>query len=89
MSRRLNLDPLAVTTAGRVVVNVAHFDCLRQIDAVVERAIQERGRVLVAVELSRVETRWILEHLGHGQREAVARLVGMRQKRSHERSRGK
>lgn len=83
VSRRMNDDPLAVTSAGSVLVNVTHFDGPRQVEAVLARAARERGRVFAGVELSRAELRRVLEHLGHGQREAVARLVGMRRKRSH------
>lgn len=83
VSRRINVDGLAVTSAGTVLVNVAHFDGPRRVDALVARAIREPGRMFVGVELSRAEVRRLLEDLGHGQREAVARLVGRRQKRSH------
>ncbi len=82
VSRRINIDPLAVTSAGTVLVNVAHFDGPRRVDALVARAIRELGRMFVGVELSRAEVRLLYEHLGHGQREATARLVGLRRGRS-------
>ncbi len=55
VSRRINIDPLAV---------------------------REPARRFVGVELSRAEVRLLLEHLDHGQREAAARLVGLRRGRS-------
>ncbi|MCL4750434.1 MAG: hypothetical protein KJ015_09750 [Myxococcales bacterium] len=82
MSRRINIDPLAVTSAGTVLVNVAHFDGPRRGDAMVARVAHEPGRVFVGLELSRTEVRLLLEHIGHGQREVAARLVGLRRSRS-------
>ncbi|GMV15895.1 MAG: hypothetical protein AMXMBFR56_41190 [Polyangiaceae bacterium] len=83
VSRRINVDPLAVTSAGTVLVNVAHFDGPRRADALVARAVQEPSRTFVGVELSRAEAQRLLGQLGHGQREAVAHIVGKRRRRSH------
>lgn len=53
VSRRMNDDPLAVTSSGTVLINIAHFDGPAQVEAVLARAARERGRVFVGVELSR------------------------------------
>lgn len=63
-------------------VHIAHFDGPGHVEALAARAIAEAGRTCAGVELSRVEVRLLLAHLGHGQREAAARLVGLRRGRS-------
>lgn len=82
VSRRINVDPLAVTSAGTVVVNVAHFDVARRPERLFALAVSRRGRLFVGVELSGAEVRDAVERLQAGHAEAVAYIVGKRRKRS-------
>lgn len=82
MSRRINVDPLAVTSGGTVVVNVAHFDVARRPERLLALASSKRGRLFVGVELSAAESRDAVERLRAGHAEAVAYIVGEQQKPS-------
>ncbi len=83
VSRRINIDPLAVTSGGSVLVNVAHFDVARRPERLLALAVALRGRLFVGVELSGAEGREVVERLRAGHAEAVAHVAGRRQKRSH------
>jgi hydrogenase maturation factor len=81
MSRRLNLDPIAVASSGVVLVNVAHFDGPRRAERLLDLARSQRGRLFVGVELSPAETSAVLEQVQAGHRESAAYVIGRRQRR--------
>jgi hypothetical protein len=82
VSRRINVDALAVTSGGTVVVNIAHFDVARRPELLLALAVRLRGPLFVGVELSEAEVRDAAERLRAGHAEAVAYIVGKRRKRS-------
>lgn len=84
VSRRINVDPLAVTSGGTVLVNVAHLDVARRPERLLALAVSLRGRLFVGVELSGAEARDAVERLLADHAEAVAYIVGKRQKRSQQ-----
>lgn len=81
MSRRIHLAPVALTSDGSVIVNVAGFDVTRNPEALVELAKNERGRLFIGVELGREEVEGLLRHSQDGLVEGSARIIGGRQKR--------
>ncbi len=82
MSRRLNLDPLAVTSSGAVLVNIAHFDGPRRLERMLALARSQPGRLFVGVELSHAELHEVSKRVEDSHIEAAAFVVGKRQKRA-------
>lgn len=81
MTRRLNPDPLAVTSSGAVLVNVAHFDGPRRPERMLALACSQPGRLFVGVEVSHSELREVSERVEDSHIEAAAFVAGKRQKR--------
>ncbi len=80
MSRAVHHSPLAFTSEGRVILNLAMFDVPRTLEALVHVAARERGEVFIGIVLSPAQVRLVQEHLGHAQREVSAWIVGARQR---------
>ncbi len=82
LSRRLHDAPFALTSDGRVFVNVTCFCEIRTIVDAVTRARREHGTIFVGVVVQHSERREALERLEHAHRDAAAYLVGARQRRA-------
>lgn len=82
VSRRINVDALAVTDRGKVVVNVALFDVARLPERLLQLGTRQRGRLFIGLELSAGEGNRVRQHVGHGYAEAAAFVVGRRQQGS-------
>ena len=81
MSARLHSAPLAVASDGSVLVNLAHFDGVTDLDDAVEKAGRERGKVFVGVVVTTEELhRIVLPRVAQAAREAAAYVAGGRNK---------
>jgi hypothetical protein len=89
MSRTIDRAPLAVTSDGTVLLNVARFDVPRRIEEIVRVAMSQRGVVFIGVALSPAETKRLLKEVALILPNASAPLVGRRQRGilGHRRSR--
>lgn len=87
MSRRVSAAPLAVTTSGELLVNVAMIGGDVSLAAVLEAARNAGSTVFVGIVLSRVEARFALARLDNGADETAAKIAGKRHRRER-RSRG-
>ena len=77
MSRRFVRSPFAVTSDGRVLLNVAELGDEPEIKAVLHAARLDVP-IFVGIELTTAEVRTALRRLAHGHREAAAALAGKR-----------
>lgn len=89
MSRRVHLAPLALTSDGDVLLNVAMFDAPKDLATLLRLAQTQSAKVFVGVPLSGSELDFILSELRHAYRDGAAWLVGGRQRRVRSRSRKK
>lgn len=89
MSRRVHLAPLALTSDGEVLLNVAMFDAPKDLATLLRLAQTESVSVFIGVPLSGSELEFILSELRHAYRDGAAWLVGGRQRRAGVRSRKK
>lgn len=87
MSRRVSAAPLAVTTSGELLVNVAELGSDVSLDAVLDAARNAGATVFVGIVLSRAEARFALARLDNAADETAARISGERH-RQERRSRG-
>ncbi len=81
MSRKVATAPLALTSNGDVLVNLAEFDGPGDLQSLLVRALRQRGRVFIGVELTRAEVSEILENARHAHADTVAHIAGRRQRR--------
>ena len=81
MSRRIHRAPLALASDGTVVLNMSEFDGPRSLEAFLEQAMAQKGRVFVGVQMAPAEVRRVLARLDDGSQEAAAYVAGGRQKR--------
>jgi len=81
VSRRVHRAPLALTSDGTVLLNVAEFDGRRDLAELLRKARSTRGRVFIGVEVDGREVALIVEEAAGGAAEGVARVVGRRQRR--------
>jgi hypothetical protein len=80
MSRTVDRAPLAVTSDGTVLLNVARFDVPRRIEDIVRVAMSQSGAVFIGVALSAAETRRLRDELAMLVPNATGPLVGRRQR---------
>ena len=80
MSRKTQRAPFALASDGTVLVNLGEFDGPRSLEAFLEKAVEQKGRVFVGVQLTPAEVRRVLARLDDGCQEAAAYLAGGRQK---------
>jgi hypothetical protein len=73
---KLHKAPFAVTSDGTVIVNVAEFDGVETVEDAV--AMAKEAQVFIGVPLTKAEVRRVLAQVGHGHREAAARIAGRR-----------
>jgi len=80
MSTKLSLAPFALTSHGRLLLNLAGFDVPPDPRAVIELGLSEPGRIFVGIELAPLEIASARERLSHGFEEAAAFAAGRRQR---------
>lgn len=81
MSRRIDLTPLALTSDGDVLINLATIAYSTDFETIVRAAKRERGALFVGVILSPREKVFALARLDNAADETAARIVGRRQHR--------
>ena len=80
MSRVNNRAPLAVTSNGDVLLNVARFDVPKKVEEVVRMALRQRGAVFIGVALSPAEVRRLLGEAAMLLPNTTGPMVGRRQR---------
>ena len=80
MSRVIDRAPLAVTSEGVVLLNVARFDVPKKIQEIVRVALQQRGAVFIGVALSPAEVRRLLDEAAMVLPNVTGPLVSRRQR---------
>ncbi len=61
MSRTIHRAPLALTTDGTVLVNVAGFDTPKRIETLVKLAVAQRGAVFIGIALTPAEVAHLID----------------------------
>jgi len=64
---------------GTLLINMTEFDGPRSLEAFLEQAMAQKGRVFIGVQLSHAEVRRALSRLDDGCQEAAAYVAGRRQ----------
>jgi hypothetical protein len=82
MSRVIDRAPLAVSSDGNVLLNVARFDVPKKIEDIVRTALRQRGAVFIGVALSAAEVRRLLDEAAMVLPNVTGPLVGRRQRRT-------
>jgi hypothetical protein len=80
VSRIIDRAPLALTSDGEVLLNVARFDVPKKIEEVVLMALRQRGAIFIGVALSSVEARRLLDDAAIVLPNVTGLLVGRRQR---------
>lgn len=80
MSRRVHLAPLALTSDGDVLLNVATIASATDFETVVRAAESEHRAVFVGVMLSPREAEFAIARLDNAADETAARIVGGRRR---------
>lgn len=80
MSRRAHRAPVALTSTGDLLLNVAMFDAPKDLESLVRLARAQPGRVFIGVVLAPDEQEFAVDELAHALRDASARMVGRRQR---------
>ena len=80
MSRRVDRAPVALTSDGVLLINVATFDEPRRLEALFKAAQREPGRVFVGVPASEREVTFILRRLFDASYEAASICTGTRRR---------
>ena len=83
MSRRAHRAPLAVTSDGAVLVNVAMFDVAKKLDVLLAAARRQDGDVFIGVVMPPSEITFALAELHHAYRDASSRVVGRRRRKKN------
>lgn len=87
MSRKPCMDPLAVSSAGTVFVNVAYFDGVETPAEMLDRALAEPGALFVGIALDGADMKNVEPRIASACREASAFVIGRRQRLARRRSR--
>ena len=78
---RVHYAPLALASDGSVLVNLAHFDGPHSTSALLALALKQPGAVFIGVVLTNDEVADVVARVSHGHAEAVAYVVGARQRK--------
>jgi len=87
VSRRSCIDPLAVSSAGTVFINVALFDGVETPAEMLDRALAEPGALFVGVALDDKDLEIVTPRISSASREASAFVIGRRQRLARQRRR--
>jgi hypothetical protein len=79
MSRKIHKAPVAVTTEGALVVNVAGFGPTN-IEGLVARALDDDAELFIGIVVDESERELLLERLDNAAAEAVAKICGQRKR---------
>jgi hypothetical protein len=80
VSRVINRAPLAVTSDGDVLLNIARFDEPKKIEEIVRMAVRQRGAIFIGIALSRREVKRLLDDAAMVLPNLTATLEGKRQR---------
>jgi hypothetical protein len=80
MKRAVHPAPIALTSDGKLLVNVGYFDDVHGLEDILRRAKQERSPVFIGVPLQERELRFVLERVHDACREAAAFVFGRRRR---------
>ena len=80
MSRRVDRAPLALTSDGVLLINVATFDEPRRLEALLKATQREPGKVFVGVPASEHEVGFILQRLFDASYEVASICTGARRR---------
>jgi hypothetical protein len=80
VSRVIDRAPLAVTSDGDVLLNVARFDEPKKIEEIVRMAVRQRGAIFIGVALSPTEARRLLDDAAMVLPNVTGPIVGRRQR---------
>jgi hypothetical protein len=80
MSRKIHEAPIAVTTEGALVVNVASFGPTN-IEGLLARALDDDAELFIGIVVEDDELELLMERLDNASAEAVALVIGKRTKR--------
>jgi hypothetical protein len=80
VSRVIERAPIAVTSDGDVLLNVARFDVPKRIEETVKMAVRQRGALFVGVVLSAAEVRRLLDETAMILPNVTGPMVGRRQR---------
>lgn len=81
MSRRVCRAPVALTSDGMLLINLAVFDVPKRLDVLLAAALRERGEVFIGVPARTEEVAFIVEKAFEATYEAAAISAGRRRKR--------
>lgn len=84
---RIHRAPLALTSDGTVVANLAHFDDLKDAYAALERALQLGRLVFISVALTPEEVAFVLKRIDDSGADALAWLLGKKRQASKNKKR--
>ena len=79
MSRKIHKAPVAMTTEGVLVVNVAGFGPTN-IEGLLARALDDDAELFIGVVVDENERTVLLERLDNAAAEAVAKIYGKRKR---------
>jgi len=89
MSRAIHQAAFAVASDGTLLMNVAHVDRRLSPNQMLQWALGQPGKVFVGVQMSPAEAKRVLGWCKDINSEAVAFVVGPRERRSRRRKRAR
>jgi len=81
MSRRIHQAPFAVASNGTLLLNVAHFARRVKPEELLKLALAQPGELFIGVRMSSREATYIIGWCKDIHEEAIAHVVGKRQRR--------
>jgi Holliday junction resolvase len=81
VSRKVNRAPLALSSEGKILLNVAMSDAPKQLEALLAFAQRTRGEVFIGVVLDGRDRDFVRDELRHAFRDATAWVVSPRQRK--------
>jgi hypothetical protein len=80
MSRVIDRAPIALTSDGDVLLNVARFDMPKKVEEIVRMALRQRGAIFIGVALSPAEVKRLLDEAAMLLPNVTGPMVGRRQR---------
>jgi hypothetical protein len=77
MTRKIHKAPIAVTTEGALVVNVAGYGPTN-IEGLIARALDDDAELFIGIVVDKKEHRLLMERLDNAAAEAVGMVIGKR-----------
>lgn len=87
MNRKITLAPFAVGSDGIVYANVAHVRGDIAVMKIIQEARRMQGLLFIGITITRQEKKGLLLALDNAGAEAVAKMVGRRQRQEARRGR--